>query len=40
MMIELYPLEAVLLSVIWLLMGAAIASAIMSVLFKINDEED
>ena len=39
MMIELYPLEAILLSVIWLLMGAAIASAVMSVLFKIYEDE-
>lgn len=38
-MIELYPLEAILLSIIWLLMGAAIASAIMSVLFKINEDD-
>jgi len=38
-MVELYPLEAILLSIIWLLMGAAIASAVMSVLFKIYDED-
>lgn len=38
-MVELYPLEAVMLSVIWLLMGAAIASAVMSVLFKIYEDD-
>jgi len=37
-MVELYPLEAILLSIIWLLIGAAIASAVMSVLFKIYEE--
>jgi hypothetical protein len=39
-MIELYPVEAILLSIIWLLIGAAIASAIMSVLFEIHEEDD
>jgi len=38
-MIELYPVELILLSVIWLLMGIATASAL-SVLFSVNDDED
>ena len=38
-MVELDPVEVMLLTVIWLLLGAALASAVMSVLFKIYEDE-